>query len=569
MIVPFLELLFSRTQLVLEKPAYSLTADYLTNYFNYFFSNLIQQEGKTYGLIFLSLMVIVMFLLKNFFKYAALYILAPVRSRIVMDIRNDLFKKMLILPLSYYTERKRGDILSRMTSDVQEIETSIIGSLDALFREPLIIICYFIALLLISPQLTLLVLILIPVTGLVIGLVGNNLKKKSLNVQQQFGNLLAIIEETVSGIRIVKAFNALASSEKKFTTQNKSYIKQMTSIYRRRDLASPLSEFLGASVFVVVLWFGGKLVMVNNGVLNAETFIAYLAIFSQIINPAKSFSQVFYSIRKGLASVERVKQVLDAAEVIVEKPDAKAISTFENEIEFKNVGFAYEEKLVLSDINLTIKKGQTIAIVGSSGGGKSSLINLLPRFYDCTHGEIFIDGNPITDLKINELRGLIGIVSQEPILFNDSIFNNIAFGTTGISEANVIEAAKIANAHDFILEAENGYQTQIGDRGNKLSGGQKQRISIARAILKNPPILLLDEATSALDTESERQVQDALTKLMQNRTSVVIAHRLSTIQNADEIIVIQEGYIVERGNHQSLSELNGVYKKLCSLQTFQ
>jgi len=567
-LVPFLQLLFGTNKLVLIRPEFAMNVESLKQNFNYFFSKIIVDYGKLDALIILSCLVIVFFLLKNIFRYGALYILAPIRSGVVRDIRDDIYHKVLILPLAYYSEKKRGDIISRMTADVQEIEWSIMSSLEMLFREPLTIICYLIALFIIGTQLTLMVLILLPISALIIGQIGKTLRKDSLKVQQKMGSLFSMIEETISGLRIIKAFNAINVVEKKFVNQNKSYIRLMTHIYRKRDLASPLSEFLGATIFVIVLWFGGKLALDKNSSLTPESFILYLAIFSQIINPAKSFSQAFYSIKKGLASADRVKQVIDAEEVIVEKPDAKEIKQFNDSIEYCNVSFTYEKEEVLSNVNLKIKKGQTIALVGPSGGGKSTMVDLLPRFYDCSEGEIRIDGIPIKDLVISDLRGLMGIVTQESILFNDSVFNNIAFGMQGVSEDKVIEAAKIANAHDFIMEMEQGYQTKIGDRGSKLSGGQKQRLSIARAVLKNPPILILDEATSALDTESERVVQDALTKLLQNRTSVIVAHRLSTIQHADEIVVIQQGKIVERGTHSDLVAKDGLYKRLYDLQAF-
>lgn len=566
MIVPFLELLFNKSKIIYTQSNVTLSIDSVKQYFYYQFCSIIQYNGKIQALLFLSVAVIIFFLLKNFFRYIALYIMAPIRSKVAMDIRNNLYNKILILPLAYYTEQKRGDIISRMTSDVQEIEVSIMGTLEILFREPLTIIFYLSVLILISSQMTMIVLILLPLTVLVIGVIGKNLRKKSYKVQQQFGSLLSIIEETITGLRIIKAFNAINYSEKKFNKQNKSYIQLMTSIYRKRDLASPLSEFMSAIVFVVVLWFGSKLVLNQDSSLNAASFIAYLAIFSQIINPAKNISQAFYSIQKGLASTERVKQVLDAAEVIIEKPDAKDIQKFSKEIEYDNVGFSYEKKPTLSGINLKITKGQTIALVGPSGGGKSTLVDLLPRFYDCSQGEIRIDDIPIKDLVISDLRELMGIVTQNTILFNDSVFNNIAFGIKGISKEKVIEAAKVANAHEFIMNMENGYYTHIGERGNKLSGGQKQRISIARAVLKNPPILILDEATSSLDTESERLIQEALTKLMQNKTCIIIAHRPSTIRFVDMIVVILDGKIVECGKHEELIEKEGVYKKLCELQ---
>ena len=437
-----------------------------------------------------------------------------------------------------------------------------------IFRDPLNIVIFLIVLMAMSFQLTLFVLVLLPLTALLIGRIGKSLKRSSDKVQKRMGIILSVIEETLSGLRIIKAFNAIKYSEDKFKKINDNYTKLMIRVYRKRDLANPLSEFLGVLVGVIIIWFGGKFVLGNNSNITPETFIGYIVIFSQIIPPIKSFVTAFYNIQKGAASADRIEQVIDAEEVIEEKKDAVAIKEFANEIEYNNVSFNYEKEEVLSNIQLTIKKGKTIALVGPSGGGKSTMVDLLPRFYDCTKGEIKIDGIPIKDLVISDLRGLMGIVTQESILFNDTVFNNIAFGLKDAKEADVIEAAKIANADEFIVELENGYHTYIGDRGGKLSGGQRQRLSIARAILKNPPILILDEATSSLDTESERLVQDALEKLMVNRTSIVIAHRLSTIQHADEIIVLQKGEIVERGKHAELIEKNGIYKKLCELQSF-
>jgi subfamily B ATP-binding cassette protein MsbA len=525
--------------------------------------------------MYIAISIVVLFFLKNLFRYLGMFFLAPLRNGVVKDIRNEMYLKILILPLSYYTEQRKGDLISRMTSDVQEVEWSIMSSLEMIFREPLTILFFVITLFFISPSLTVFVLVLLPISGYLIGQVGKSLKRTSMKGQKKMGELLSIIEETISGLRIIKAFNAIPSAEQNFNDHNRSYFRLMTRLYRKRDLASPLSEFLGALVLVIVLWFGGRLVLSPQNPLDAATFIVYLGIFSQLIPPAKAITTAVYNIQRGAASVERIEEVLKAEEVIVEKPDAKPISEFKREIEFRDVFFSYTtvdnktKQEVLKDICLSIPKGRTIALVGPSGAGKTSMINLLPRFYDVTRGEIFIDDMPLKDLVISDVRGLMGLVTQESILFNDTVFNNIALGNRKATIEEVEAAARIANAHEFIMKMDNGYFTNIGDRGTKLSGGQKQRLSIARAVLKNPPIMLLDEATSSLDTESERLVQDALINLMKNRTSVVIAHRLSTIQFADEIIVLDNGTIVERGSHQELIGHNGLYKKLHALQSFK
>lgn len=568
MIIPILRLLFGLQKMVLVKPDFHFNTDSIIGTFNYFFSKVINDFGKVEALIFICILVIILFFFKNFFRYMAMYHLATVRNGVVKDLRNSLYQKILILPLSYYTEQKKGDLIARMTTDVQEVEWSIMTSLEMIFRDPLSMIGFLITLIVISPQLTLFVLILLPITALLISRIGKSLKRSSDKVQKRMGILLSIIEETISGLRIIKAFNAIEYSENKFKIINQDYTKIMTKVYRKRDLANPLSEFLGILVLVIIMWFGGRLVLGKDATVPPDLFIYYVVIFSQLIVPAKSITTAYYNVQKGAASVDRIKQVLDAEEIIEEKPNAVSIKNFNKEISYNNVCFTYEKEEVLSNVQLTVEKGKTIALVGPSGGGKSTMVDLLPRFYDCTNGEIRIDGTPIKDFVISDLRGLMGIVTQESILFNDTVFNNIAFGLLNAKEEDVIEAAKIANAHEFIIELENGYHTTIGDRGSKLSGGQRQRLNIARAILKNPPILILDEATSSLDTESERLVQDALEKLMKNRTSIVIAHRLSTIQHADEIIVLQKGEIVERGNHMALIEKNGIYKKLCELQSF-
>ncbi|MFA5782168.1 MAG: ABC transporter ATP-binding protein [Bacteroidales bacterium] len=568
MVIPFLGLLFGTQKLVVAKPAFELTVNAVSGNFNYYISNIIIDYGKIDALIFICFLVIVLFFFKNFLHYMAMYFLAPLRNGVVRDLRNDLYLKILILPLSYYSDQKKGDIIARMTTDVQEVEWSVMSSLEMIFRDPLNIMIFLVTLMIICPQLTLLALVLLPVTAFLIGRIGKSLKRSSDKVQNRMGIILSVIEETISGLRVIKAFNAIDYSESQFKNINENYTRLMIKVYKKRELANPLSEFMGTLVLMIIIWFGGKLVMGENASISPEVFIAYVVIFSQLIVPIKSFVTAFYNIQKGAAGAERIKQVLDAEEMIGEKQDAIAIKEFKKEIVYKNVCFTYEKEEILFNINLAIEKGKTIALVGPSGGGKSTMADLLPRFYDCTTGEILIDGVPIKDIVITDLRGLMGIVTQESILFNDTVFNNIAFGLENIKEEQVIEAAKTANAHEFIVELEHGYYTYIGDRGNKLSGGQRQRLSIARSIIKNPPILILDEATSALDTESERLVQDALEKLMKNRTSVVIAHRLSTIQHADEIIVLQRGEIVERGKHAELVKKEGLYKKLYELQSF-
>ncbi|MCD4788632.1 MAG: ATP-binding cassette domain-containing protein [Bacteroidales bacterium] len=569
MLIPFLNLLFGIEKLVETKPELSYSPESALEYLNYLISQIIISKGKVEALIFICLFLLGTFFLRNLFRFLSMFFLANVRIGAVKGIRNDIYKKILILPLSFYSTRKKGDIIARITTDVQEVEYSIMNYLEMIVRDPITVIAYFITLFVMSPQLTLFVLVLLPITGYIIGRIGRSLRKDSKIGQAKFAGLMAVIEETISGLRIIKAFTAIDFSNRRFLNLNNKYSKILIKIYRTRDLSSPLSEFLSSVVIIIVLWFGGKLVLTDNPTITAAIFITYIVIFSQIIPPAKTFATGFYSIQKGIASAERIFEILDAEEVIKEKADAVSIKSFEKEIEYRNVFFKYQNEFVLNDINCTIQKGKIIALVGQSGGGKSTFVDLLPRFYDTTKGDIFVDGISLKDYNINNIRSLMGIVTQEPILFNDTIFNNIAFGKEDITEEDVITAAKIANAHEFIINMEEGYQSNIGDSGTKLSGGQRQRLSIARAVLRNPPILILDEATSSLDTESERLVQDALAKVMSNRTSIVIAHRLSTIIHADEIIVLQKGEIVERGTHQVLLDKKGAYHKLYDLQAFE
>jgi subfamily B ATP-binding cassette protein MsbA len=486
----------------------------------------------------------------------------------VHDLRTDLHKKIISLPLPFFTEKRKGDLTSRLTSDLVEIEWSIMSSLEMIFKDPLNIIIYLTTLIIISPQLTIFVVILLPLTGILIGVIGRSLKKSSDRGQNKMGDLLSIIDENISGLRIIKAFDAEHHINSNFERESRNYKKIMTKLLRKKDLSSPMSEFLSTIVLVIVMWFGGQLVLMGEGNLSAEEFIGYILIFSQIIPPAKSLTSSYYFIQKGSAAAQRIYEVLDTENQISDAVNPKHIKLLNTQIDFKNISFKYDNNEVLKNINFSIEKGKMIALVGQSGSGKSTLADLLARFYDLEKGKILIDNHEIKSIALTDLRSLMGIVSQESILFNDTIYNNIRLGKLDASKDEIINAAKVANAHQFILDSKNGYQTNIGDRGNKLSGGQKQRISIARAVLKNPEILILDEATSSLDTESEKLVQNALEKLMKARTSLVIAHRLSTIKNADEIIVLDKGVIVERGTHDDLISKNGHYKKLSKLQSF-
>jgi ATP-binding cassette, subfamily B, bacterial MsbA len=530
----------------------------------------ITHVGETHGgamaLVYVGFFVLFMVFLKVGFSYLASYSIVALRTSVIRDMRDMIYNKTVSLPIGFFTEEKKGDILARITGDVSEVEVSIMSSLDMFFKNPPIIIVSIIALFMMSWQLTLFVMIMFPIMGALIGRVGKSLKKKSLKGQNKMGEMLSTIEETLSGLRIIKAFNAEEKVYKRFQKENEEYRKIMSKLMRRRYLAHPLSEFLGTLIIVIVMWFGGNLILSGNTSLDPAQFLIYLTVFYTIINPIKSFSQEYYSIQKGLASMERINRIIDVENTVVEKPDATSISTFKDKIEYRNVSFKYATEYVLQDINVTLKKGKTIALVGHSGSGKSTFVDLLPRFYDVEKGQILIDGIDLRDYKIHDLRSIMGIVNQDPILFNDTFFNNITFGVDRATEEEVIAAARVANAHEFIENTEEGYYSVVGDRGSKLSGGQRQRISIARAVLKNPPVLILDEATSALDTESEKLVQDALTRLMENRTSIVIAHRLSTIIHADEIFVLSKGIIVERGTHEELLTLNGEYTKFYNMQ---
>ncbi len=566
--VPFLEILFERTELVTEAPQEAWSLSTATEWFNYQFSQIIINQGKEAALVYVCVAILTTFFFKNIFRYFALFFMAPVRNGIIRDVRGQIFDKMLDLPLSYFSEERKGDLMSRITSDVQEVEQSILNVLEAVFREPLIIAGALTFMIYVSPQLTIFVFILMIFTGVVIGGLGRTLKRSSSRVQEKLGSLVSIVEETLSGLRIIKGFNAENYQRHKFDEENNSYRRLLTRLLWRRDLASPMSEFLGIATVAVLLWFGSRLVFSRQ--MEAETFLTFIFAFYQVIDPAKSFSKAFNHIQKGIAAMVRVESILDADISIKDAEQPQPKPEFRDKIEFHNVSFTYksQEGPVLQNINLEVPKGKVIALVGASGAGKSTLVDLLPRFYDLETGSITIDGTDIRDFKLKELRSLFGIVSQEAILFNDSIYHNIVFGLEQVPPSAVEQAARIAHAHDFIMATENGYQTNIGDRGGKLSGGQRQRLTIARAILKNPPILILDEATSALDSESEKLVQAALEELMKNRTAIVIAHRLSTIQHADEIVVMREGKIIERGTHQALLEKGGDYQKLVQLQAF-
>ncbi|MFO0356335.1 MAG: ABC transporter ATP-binding protein [Sphingobacteriaceae bacterium] len=587
LVIPFLDLLFEKDVTKYQEyittyfsHAGHLSADTLKEWFYATMSGLILKngtspdqliQGKTEALILICVSIVILTFLKNFCRYMAMFSLAPIRNGVVRDIRNKMMNKVLALPLSYYSDERKGDIMSRMTTDVIEIEWSIMQTLEMVFREPLIILISLSMLIGISPYLTMYVFLLLPVAGIIVGLVNRSLKKNAAAGKSLLGHLFNLMEETLGGLKIIKAFTGEAYLKRKFEKVNNEYYKLQVNVYRRTDLGSPLSETIVVGILMVILFIGGVMSLNNDG-LTSAAFIGYFAVASQILTPIKQISQAYNNIQKGLASEERIEKILHAEIAIRNTDNPVKINSFDKSIEFKNVSFAYikgDEGYILKNINLNITKGKTIALVGQSGSGKTTLADMIPRFYDTDLGEILIDGIPIKQLDIDSLRKQIGIVSQESILFNDTIANNIAFGMDQVDEAKVVEAAKIANAHEFILQQPHGYQTNIGDRGGKLSGGQRQRVSIARAILKNPPILILDEATSALDTESERLVQDALNNLMKNRTSIIIAHRLSTIINADEIIVMSKGEIVERGNHQQLLALNGQYKKLCDMQNLK
>jgi subfamily B ATP-binding cassette protein MsbA len=522
-------------------------------------------NGDIKGLAIICLLILTFIILKNIFLYLSQYFLTPVRNSVINDMRSKMYQKVLVLPIGYFNDQKKGDIMSRLTNDLSDVESSVINLLETLFREPVTILLFFGYMIILSPQLTFFLILFLPLSGLIIGRIGRSLKKQSTKAQEKLGTILSTIEETLGGIRVIKAFNAEKKQFQKFENQNDELLTIKNRVNRRRDLASPVSEVLGIAAVVCVLWYGGRLVL-RNSFLDPGDFLAYILIFSQVIQPLKSLSAAAYNIRKGAASIDRIEHLIAEDIAIKEITNPVTLKEFKNSIEFKTVSFSYQDKLVLNGIDLKIEKGKTVALVGSSGAGKSTLVDLVPRFHDTVKGELLVDGIDIKNYSLQSLRNQMGIVTQEPILFNDTIANNISLGMEHATEDQIVNAAQIANAHGFILQKENGYHTNIGERGNKLSGGEKQRITIARAVLKNPPILILDEATSSLDTESEKLVQDAINNLMTNRTSIVIAHRLSTIRYADEIIVLKKGKIVERGTHMSLMALNGSYHKLVMMQ---
>ena len=567
MLFPFLEIIFGTKQVITNQPELSLNTSSIINYLQYLVSSLVQTKGSTYTLAAVCIFIVTTILFKNLFLYFSYYVLTPLRNGFSMRMRKELFEKILGLPIGYFTEQKKGDLMSRLTNDMAELEVAVGCTLEGFIKEPLTIIFYLAVLFFISFKLSLSLLILLPISGFIIGRVSKSLKKHSTTIAEKYSEGLSITEETLSGLRVIKSFTAEQFISKKFFTSNQELFIARNKINFRKDIASPLSEVLGIITLSIILWLGGSLILENKGFnLNGSAFITYIAIFTQIINPAKSLSSAFYAMQKGTAALERIESVLLTENNIDENVGGKKLEEFSSSIEFKNVGFAYNDVSILNNINLKIEKGKTIALVGSSGAGKSTLADLVPRFHDVSGGELFIDGINIKDYNLNSIRKQMSIVTQEPILFNDTIANNIKLGVQNASMEAIEEAAKVANAYSFIVKKEKGFETNIGDRGSKLSGGEKQRLTIARAILKNSPILILDEATSSLDTESERLVQDAINKMMLNRTTIVIAHRLSTIRHADEIIVLDKGNIAERGNHDSLMQTNGIYKKLVDMQ---
>ncbi|MHB0754986.1 ABC transporter ATP-binding protein [Polaribacter sp. M15] len=568
--IPVLNILFGVKKAVIKKPIYegiTNLGSYLEGSFNYFISNKIEEDGQINVLLFICLLSLSLFFFKNLFRYLASYVITFLRTGIVKDLRDNLYRKIVELPIAYFTEKRKGDIIARMTADVQEVENSILTSIETLVREPLTVVISIGIMLFISVELTLFVFVLLPVSGFIISSISKKLKSQSIKAQKETGTFLSFIEETLGGLRVIKGFNSERIIERKFNESTTTFRRLMTSVFHRQTLASPMSEFLGSATIIAILWYGGTEVLENTSSLQAGKFMGYIVLFYTVLNPIKLITTTFYNIKKGEASAERIMQVLNTENSIKDKPEAIVKQDFISEIEFKNISFKYKKEYVLKDFSLTIKKGQTVALVGQSGSGKSTLANLITRFYDVNKGDILVDGISIKDVTKKSLRGLMGIVTQESILFNDSVENNIKLGSENASETEVIEAAEIANAMEFIKDLPEKLKTNIGDSGNSLSGGQKQRLSIARAVLKNPPIMILDEATSALDTESEQLVQVALEKMMQNRTSLVIAHRLSTIQKADIIVVMKKGKIVEQGKHDDLLTKKGEYFKLVSMQS--
>ncbi|WP_291779939.1 ABC transporter ATP-binding protein [Cecembia sp.] len=551
----------------LEKPTFSLTIDYFLHLFNHYFLQVADTYGKFGTLLYVCIIIIITVFLSNLFTYLSGVVLAKVRAEIIKKMRMNIFEQVSQMHIGYFSNERKGDLMSKMTNDIQEVENSIVQSLRVIFREPATIILYFAVLFFMSVKLTLFTILIIPISGAVIGGITKRLKKKAIASQESLGRIVNILDESIGGMRVIKAFGAEKFMRSKFDQETDYYAEMNVSMARKNELASPASQFLGVIVVAGILLYGGSLVLSNNSNLGASDFITYIIIFTQVLNPAKEISRAASSIQRGLASADRIFEVVDTPSAIQNSSNPISVEKFEECIHYKNVSFGYDKEKVLKDVEFTLSKGKTIALVGPSGGGKSTIADLLPRFYDPTEGKITLDGNDIKEIKLGDLRKMMGIVTQESILFNGTVFENIAFGLEGVSEDEVMHAAKIANAHEFIVQLDSGYHSNIGERGSKLSGGQRQRLSIARAVLKNPPILILDEATSALDSQSEKLVQDALTQLMANRTTLVIAHRLSTIQHADEILVIKKGKIVQRGNHEQLMEEDGLYRNLSNIQS--
>ncbi|WP_034921991.1 ABC transporter ATP-binding protein [Gillisia sp. CAL575] len=569
-LIPVIQILFDKSKRVLLKPEYDGIAsikDYLVDYFNYNVT-LRVIEDEISALVFICGIVVILFFLKNLFGYLAAFFITFLRNGVLKDVRNALYNKILHLPISYFSEKKKGDTISRITADVNEVQTSFLSILELIVREPLTIIFTIIAMLMLSAELTIFVFIFLPISGFIISLIGKTLKKKSQKAQEENGHFLSIVEETLSSLKIVKGFNAENKFQKKFEDSTNRLNTILNSLINRQNLASPTSEFLGIFVIVIILWFGGNMVLIE-GSLDAASFIAFLGLAYNILTPAKQISKATYSVKKGNAAAERIIEVLETPSTIVDSKKAVVATGFNSNVQIKNIDFKYEDELVLKNFSLNVPKGSTVALVGQSGSGKSTIANLVTRFYDVNSGSIKVDGVDIREITKRSLRDLMGLVTQDSILFNDSIRDNVALGKTNATEEEIIEALKIANAWEFVKDLPKALDTNIGDSGNKLSGGQKQRLSIARAVLKNPPIMILDEATSALDTESEKLVQNALENMMKNRTSIVIAHRLSTIQNADLIVVMQKGEIVEQGKHTELLLKNGTYRKLVDMQSFE